>query len=223
MSTAAKPALRLVSGRCFVPLAEIAIAYGLIEGALWSASAHHRYVWAWLAMVWIIGATLIHRPRLEALGLTRRGFRESVWVVGAGSIFVATVLTVAYFAGTLHDYSANGDLALRATGYLIWSFEQELILQSFIFTRLESVSHRGATAVVIAAVLFSAAHIPSPVLTLGSFFMAYFFCTVFRKHRNLYALAVTHWLIGLGMSLAMPDWIGHHMHVGIGYFQHIVR
>ncbi len=223
MSTAANPAPHLVSERVFVALAEIAIAYGLIEGALWSASAHHRYVWAWLAMVWIIGATLIHRPRLEALGLTRHGFRESLWAVGAGSIFVATVLSVAYFAGTLHDYSANGDLALRATGYLVWSFEQEFIVQSFIFTRLELVIHRGSLAIFIAALLFSIAHIPSPVLTLGSFFMAYFFCSVFRKHRNLYPLAVTHWLIGLGMSLAMPDWLGHHMHVGIGYFQHVVR
>ncbi len=220
MSTAAKPALPLVSGR-MISLAEIAIAYGLIEGALWSATPQHRYLWAWLATVWIVGITLIHRPGLQILGLARRGFRESLWLVGAGLGFVAAVLTTAHFAGTLHDYSANGDLALRATGYLIWSFEQEFILQSFIFTRLESLFDSGSRAVLIAALLFAAAHIPSPVLTVGSFFMAYLFCTVFRTYRNLYPLVMTHWLIGLGISLSLPDWLGHHMHVGIGYFQHV--
>ncbi len=217
MSTAAKPAFSLAFGR-MLSLAEIAVAYGLIEGALWSATPAHRYLWAWLATIWIVGITVIHRPSLESLGLTRRGLRESSWVITAGLVFVAVIITAAYFAGTLHDYSRNGDLALRATGYLIWAFEQEFILQSFIFTRLESLVGRGFRAVLIAAALFSAAHIPSPVLTVGSFFMACLFCSVFRRYRNLYPLAITHWLVGLAISLSLPDWVGHHMHVGIGYF-----
>jgi membrane protease YdiL (CAAX protease family) len=222
MSTAAKPAFPLVSQR-MLSLAEIAVAYALIEGALWSATPQHRYIWAWLATVWIVGITLIRRPRLQSLGLTRHGLRESLWVIGAGLVFSAAVITAAFFAGTLHDYSANGDLALRATGYLIWAFEQEFILQSFIFSRLESVFHRGTSAVLVAALLFSAAHIPSPVLVVGSFFMAYLFCSVFRRYRNLYPLTCTHWMVGLAISLSLPDWVGHHMHVGIGYFQHVGR
>ncbi len=222
MSTAAKPAVPLASGR-MLSLAEIAVAYGLIEGALWSTTPEHRYIWAWLATVWIVGITLLRRPSLRSLGLTGRGLRESLWVVAVGLLFVAAVLTAAHFAGTLHDYSANGDLAVRAAGYLIWAFEQEFILQSFIFTRLESGLHRGSSAVLIAALLFSAAHIPSPVLVVGSFFMAYLFCSVFRRYRNLYPLTLTHWLLGLAISLSLPDWLGHHMHVGIGYFHHALH
>lgn len=216
MSTAAKTS-PLAGVRNLAPLVEIAVAYGLIEGALWTPG-HARHNWAWAALAWIIGVTLFRRPSLRELGL--RWSRMGWWIAGAAVVFAGAAVLAAASIGTLHDYSRNG-LAARAASYLVWSCEQEFILQSFIFTRLETLLGDGRRAVIAAVVLFAAAHIPSPVLTAGTLLMAYVFCELFRRNRNLYPLAAAHWIVGLALSVSLPDWLSHHMRVGIGYWHYL--
>ena len=213
--------MQRISARNLAPLWEIAVAYALIEGALWSLG-QARYWWSLAAMVWIVGVTIYRRPALAELGMSTRGFRQSLWIVGIAVTFAAISVAVAISAGTLHDYSRNGALAARAVGYLIWAFEQEFILQSFIFVRLESLVGSGR-AVVLAALLFCLAHVPSPVLTIGSLVMGWVFCLAFRRYRNIYSLAIAHWLIGMSLSLALPDFIARHMRVGIGYLHFVAH
>ncbi len=210
------------SVRNLASLWEIAVAYGLILGALWTLG-NERYAWSLAALVWIVAVTLYRRPSLAQIGMGTAGLRRSSWLIAAGLAFAAVAVLAGWIAGTLHDYSRNGVLATRAIGYLLWSFEQEFILQSFIFFRLEALLGRGVRPVVVAAILFSAAHLPSPVLTAGSLVMAGVFCTAFQRYRNLYPLAIVHWLIGLSLSLVLPDWIARHMRVGIGYLHFVAR
>jgi len=207
--------------RSLAPLWEIAVAYGLIEGALWSLG-NVRYWWSLAAMVWIVGITIARRRSLRELGMADRGLRESLWIAGVALVFAGLCLSVGSVVGSLHDYSSNGALAARSIAYLIWSFEQEFILQSFIFLRLESLVG-SSRAVVFAAILFAVAHVPSPVLACGSLVMALVFCEAFRRYRNIYPLAIAHWIIGLSLSLALPDFISRHMRVGIGYLRFVAR
>ncbi|MBV9088109.1 MAG: CPBP family intramembrane metalloprotease [Acidobacteriaceae bacterium] len=203
------------------PLIEIAVAYGLIEGALWSLGPV-RYWWSLAAMIWIVGVTVYRRPALRDLGMTAQGFRQGLWIAGLAVVFGGVALAIANWTGTVHDYSPNGALAARAIPYLIWSFEQEFIVQSFMFLRFEQLV--GARkAVICSALLFAIAHVPSPVLTTGSLMMGLVFCEAFRRYRNIYPLALAHWVIGLSLSLALPDFIARHMRVGIGYLRFVAR
>jgi len=205
----------------FAPLWEIAIAYGLIEGALWTLGSA-RYWWSLAAMVWIVGITIYRRPTLQGLGIWLGSFHKGLWIAGIAVLFAGVCLSLAGWAGTLHDYSPDGSLAVRALGYFVWSFEQEFILQSFIFLRLELLVG-SSRAVMLAAILFAIAHVPSPVLTCGSLVMAWMFCEAFRRYRNIYPLALAHWMIGLSLSLALPDFVARHMRVGLGYLRFVAR
>jgi len=214
-------AVQRIAARSLAPLWEIAVAYALIEGALWSLGPA-RYWWSLAALAWIVGVTIYRRPALADLGMSTRGIRQSLWVVGVAIVFSAASIAAAISAGTFHDYSRNGALVARAIGYLIWAFEQEFILQSFIFLRLESVVG-SRKAVMFAVLLFAVAHVPSPVLTAGSLVMGWVFCEAFLAYRNIYSLAIAHWMIGFSLSLALPDFVARHMSVGIGYLHFIAH
>ena len=82
--------------------------------------------------------------------------------------------------------------------------------------RLESALG-SRRAVWAAALLFSAAHLPSPVLTLLSFIGGLVFCELFRRYRNILPLGLVHAMLGLTIAATFPDSLLHHMRVGLGY------
>jgi membrane protease YdiL (CAAX protease family) len=106
----------------------------------------------------------------------------------------------------------------QAMQYLIWALVQQFILQSFFYVRLESLL-RGRSAVLAAAGLFAAVHIPSPVLTAGSLVGGLFFCEMFRRYRNIFPLGLAHALLGLAMAASFSNAVLHHMRVGVGYLR----
>jgi membrane protease YdiL (CAAX protease family) len=107
----------------------------------------------------------------------------------------------------------------RAWQYAIWALEQEFILQSFFYVRLESFLG-SRRAVWGAALLFCAAHLPSPVLTLLSLIGGLLFCEMFRRYRNIFPLGLVHAVLGLTIAASFPDSLLHHMRVGLGYLSH---
>ena len=194
---------------------ELIIAYGLVQGALWS-EGNARWWWAIAAAVWIVGITISHLTPLRDLGLGSAGVLCSLWIAGGAIVGGASMLYAAHLAGTLHAYVLHRTLAAAAFGYLIWTFQQQFMLQSFFFLRLEQVlGSRGA--VWAAAALFAIAHIPNPVLVPATFVAGLALCELFRRHRSIYALAVAQAILGMCLAAAVPSSLHHHMRVGIGY------
>jgi len=70
-------------------------------------------------------------------------------------------------------------------GYLLWAFEQQFILQDYLLLRLLRILPNESTAVLTAAVLFSTAHLPSPLLTVATLGWGIVACTLFLRYRNL--------------------------------------
>ena len=69
----------------------------------------------------------------------------------------------------------------------------------------------------MAATLFSAAHLPSPILTTFTLVGGLFFCEMFRRYRSIYPIGIVHAVLGLTIAVTMPDSLLHNMRVGIGY------
>jgi len=69
-------------------------------------------------------------------------------------------------------------------------------------------------------VLFSAAHLPSLVLTVASLAWGIAACTHFLRYRNLYALGLVHGILGLCIAISVPDVVTHRMMVRLGYLQY---
>ena len=165
------------------------------------------------AAFFILWFTLRGRYSIRELGLARPGSGAFVMFV-SGAVMV---VTIALAGLAIHSFGPAQPVPWRrAWQYAIWALQQEFILQSFFYVRLESLlgSRRALWA---AAFLFGVPHLPSPVLTLLSFVGGWLFCELFRRYRNIFPLGVVHAMLGLTIAASLPDSLLHHMRVGLGY------
>jgi len=215
--TISLPSLAIPFGyRRYFVWAQIAVAFLFMEFALWTRNMAVRNRWVAIAAITIMVLALVDRPSLDRLGL------RLPTTLGAGLVIMVSLGMAALMVGMVRW--AGGDIPANPTWpnlhlawqYLVWALVQEFILQSFFFTRCEELFGSHA-AVWIAATLFAVAHLPSPILTTFTLVAALFFCEMFRRYRSIYAIGMVHGLLGLTVSLTMPDSLLHHMRVGIGY------
>ncbi len=196
---------------------QIAFAYGLLEAALWTPPGRLDLVWMILTAGFIL--VMAFRGPYSALetGVMLPSAKASVWIVGAGLILAATLWSCAALTGA--NAAPTHAMPLRtAWQYAVWAFLQQFMLQSFFFVRLESLLG-SRRAVLATTVLFAAAHIPNPILTVGTVLAGFFFCEMFRRYRNIFPLGVVHVILGLAMAASVSDALLHHMRVGIGFVQ----
>jgi membrane protease YdiL (CAAX protease family) len=197
-------------------LVEVAVAYGLLEGALWSTGIWQ--VLLGLAMlVWVVAVTWRARPTVDELGIGKAGLRESLWIVPLATLVCASMMFAAWLAGSFHGLQGARTPLWHSLIYVIWALVQEFLTMSFIFVRFEDIF--GATrAILFTPALFCLAHIPNPVLMAATLPMTLGFCWAFRRYRNIYPLALSHALLGLTLAMSLSDAVTHYMRVGIAYF-----
>jgi membrane protease YdiL (CAAX protease family) len=192
----------------------VGLVFGLIMVVVWTRQGSVNAITSLLAALCIVWFTIRDRYSVRELGLARP-ISGALVILVCGACMVGTIAV----AGSLIQNLGPAQPVpwRRAWQYAIWSVEQEFILQSFFFVRLESALG-SRRAVWAAALLFSAAHLPSPVLTLLSFIGGLVFCELFRRYRNILPLGLVHATLGLTIAASFPDSLLHHMRVGLGYF-----
>ncbi len=196
---------------------QIAFAYGLLEAALWTSPGRLDLIWMILTATFILLTAFRGPYSAREMGVTLPSGKATVWIVGAGLILAATLWSFAALTGA--DAAPTHAMPLRTTWqYAVWAFLQQFMLQSFFFVRLESLLG-SQRAVLATTVLFAAAHIPNPILTVGTVLAGFFFCEMFRRYRNIFPLGVVHVILGLAMAASVSDALLHHMRVGIGFVQ----
>ena len=194
-------------------LVEIAVVFGLILVAVWTPQGPLNHWISLVAAGCVIVLAFKGRWTPSELGLTHP-LRGAGSILLTGAILCGIIMLIGNavrFAGAGYGVPWS-----RSWQYVLWSLEQEFILQSIFFVRLESI-FGSRRSVIIAACLFSLCHIPSPVLTLLSFVGGILFSELFRRFRNLYPLGAIHGALGLTIAASMPDKWLHHMRVGLGY------
>lgn len=203
-------------------LLEILIPYGLILGVIWTPRPIQKWLWILAAAV-VILVTVISWPGLDAMGLRRKNFLRSLWIVAA-AMAVATIGVV--LAGHLHTlYLHGGPLWLVENYWLyaIWSGAQQFLLQSFFLVRFLRVLPRKWMAALASAGLFSLAHMPSYILVPAALVWGFLACLLFLRYRNLYPLAMAHAILGIMIAITIPGAVDHNMRVGLGYLHYNPR
>lgn len=199
--------------------AQVISVFLFVELTLWAPNRTLRNRWALAAMFTILAAVLTDRPSLERLGLRLpKTFGASV-VLGIGFAMIMTMVILVNLAGGPIPANPTWPSLQSLWGYLIWALLQEFMLQSFFFNRFEELYGSGS-AVWIAATLFAAAHLPSPILTTATLIGALFFCEMYRRYRSIYPIGIIHAMLGLTIFLVTPDSLLHHMRVGIRYLRY---
>jgi membrane protease YdiL (CAAX protease family) len=194
---------------------QLAVAYLLIEAAVWTRPGTLEKGWIAVASLWVLISAITGSFSAKQMGLafpTRSAMRT---IVLSGIVLAAALPLCAM----LFDYRSGPAHVLplrQACQYAVWAVVQQFILQSFFFVRLEAILG-GRRAVLATAALFGAIHIPSPILTVCSLLGGLFFCEMFRRYRNIFALGVVHAMLGLILAASFSDMALHHMRVGEGY------
>lgn len=200
-------------------IVEVTVGFALILTAIWTPLHVQRIIF-WLAFSWILSTTLLARNDRKELGLGVSGIYRSLWVVGAALILAIVDLLLSIQYGALHPLYGPVPIGRHMWGYMIWAVLQQFVLQDFFLLRLLRLLPTRSAAVVTAAVLFSVAHIPNPLLTIATLAWGTAACFLFLKYRNLYVLGIAHGILGLCIAVSVPNAIHHHMRVGLGYLKY---
>ncbi|HSZ03527.1 MAG TPA: CPBP family intramembrane glutamic endopeptidase [Terriglobales bacterium] len=192
---------------------QVGLVFTLILVAVWTPPGHVNTVSNLLAGLCILWLTVRSRYSVRQLGLARPGSGAVATVICGAFLMFAIVVG----GSAIHNLGPAQRVPWeRIWKYALWALEQQFILQSFFYVRLESLLG-SRRAVWGAALLFCLAHLPSPVLTLMSFIGGLLFCEMFRRYRNIFPLGLVHAALGLTIAASLPDSLLHHMRVGIGY------
>lgn len=197
-------------------LIESAVVFLCILIAVWIPQGKLNALFSISAAACVVAFAILGRWNARELGLTRP-LAGAVPILVTGAILCGLIAVIGLplrFAGPGWNVPLS-----RSWQYAIWALEQEFILQSIFFVRLEAALG-SRRAVIAAASVFALVHIPSPVLTLLAFCGGIVFCELFRRWRNLYPIGVIHAALGLTIAASLPDHWLHHMRVGIGYLLH---
>jgi membrane protease YdiL (CAAX protease family) len=170
-----------------------------------------------IALLATLTVVLLRRPSLNQLGLGRRGFVASLWILPAAIALSGISVLVARSIGTLHPLS--DPKLTHVGGYVVWTVYQQFLLQDYFMPRLTRVMSVNA-AIVVAAALFAVAHLPNVWLALATLVWGAVSCALFQRYRNIYALGLAQGLLGLCFAICVPDALHHHMRVGLGYWQY---
>jgi membrane protease YdiL (CAAX protease family) len=192
---------------------QVGLVFALIMVAVWTPPGRVNAVSNLLAGLCILWFTVRSRYSVRQLGLARPGSGAVVTVMCGAFLMVAIVV----IGSAIHNLGPVQRVPWeRIWKYALWALEQQFILQSFFYVRMESLLG-SRRAVWGAALLFCLAHFPSPGLTLMSFIGGLLFCEMFRRYRNIFPLGLVHAALGLTIAASLPDRLLHHMRVGIGY------
>ena len=200
-------------------LVELCVAYGLILATVWTPRPAQSWLW-WASVLWIAASTWWSFPGWAAIGFRRAGFVSSLWVLALAAILAAIAVALAIRLHTLRIPHSLLAWVVAWGGYTVWSFVQQFLLQGYFLLRLVRLLPRRAWAAVTAAVIFAAAHLPNPLLTAVTLVWGIVACFVFLRCANVYALMLTHALLGVSLAITVPGPVIHNMRVGIGYLRY---
>jgi len=196
---------------------ELILGYGLIVFVIWMPDRPQRIL-SPVVLVVTLAVVLARGPSRDQLGFGRRGLLPSLWILPAAVVLSTVSVLLAKHLGTFHPLSDSN--LKHVIGYILWTIYQQFLLNDYFLPRLTRLLGNEMRAVPVAAVLFAAAHLPSPWLTLATLVWGAIACILFRRYRNLYALGLAQGLLGLTFAVCVPDAVHHHLRVGLGYLRY---
>ena len=204
------------TGRKRRDLAELCVGYALVLVVIWTPRPWQRLLYC-AAAVFLASVLAISFDGWKQMGLRTANLARSLWVVGVALLGCAIAMVL---AGRMHTLQWPGGPMLflhRYLGYVIWAVIQQVLLQNFFLARLLRLMRGPGSAALAAAAIFSLAHLPNPILTVGAFVWGLAACLLFLRYRNLYPLAITHAILGITLAMTVPGPVIRNMRVGLGY------
>ena len=202
---------------------EVLLIYAGILYYIWRWQFTHPFVWIALFAA-ILLTHIWHHDSLRTLGLTRAELRPSAEIVlTLGVILYVPILLYGFARHRLVAVAPNWHTLESLLGYGIWCVFQQYLTQSYFHNRLREIIRNPHVSSVLIGIMFSSAHIPSPILMVATGIGGFIFAEIFVRHRNIWPLALAQAVGGFLIAAVSPDAILHHMRVGPGYYFYRLR
>jgi len=200
-------------------LIEAALGYALIVVTVWSPMPMRNYIGS-IAALWISVALLLDGRSQEERGFSAHAFWRGRWALAIALSLAVIVMSAAAAAGTLHLREGSTGYKPPMVGYLVWSLVQQVILQLFLVPRLMALLRNFWASVLAASILFSAAHLPNPLLTLATLIWGIGACWLFWRYKSVLVVALIHFMLGACLAISVPAPVHRNMRVGLGYLHY---
>ncbi len=202
----------------WLTVGEAAAGFALIMFYIWRLRFTAPRAWIFIVALFIL-SHILHGERTASVGFRWTNFRECAErLAPALGLIALSLLSFGLLLQTLRPISLEyGLMCLLA--YCPWGIFQQYLLNGYIANRLLG-AFSARYVPLIAAALFSGAHLPNWFLMLVTFVTGYISTRVFMRYRNLYFLGMAHAVIGTLLFVVIPDSISHHLTVGPGFFLH---
>jgi len=187
------------------------------------------YIWRWqyvfpdLAIYmlgFIIASFFLHRDQLRVLGFGFSGLLSTVGTIWKPTtVVIAALLLMGWITQSWTNVWFSVSSVDSFGRYFAWCLFQQFGLQSFFSNRLAAIVEKPNRAAWVSAGIFSALHLPNPVLIPVTFFGGYFLARTFLKERNLLPLAFAQAVVGILLAATLPENWHHGLRVGPGYYR----
>ena len=200
--------------------AEIALIFGLILLDIWVVQPMD---WPGLdlAMRLAVGVLLVLSPWIHGDSRQRLGWRLDTFGAALLRLLPVSLLAAVGAAATgwfLRSIDPPESAAVALGTYLAWALLQQYALQSVVLLRLEDAGLRAA-APLAAATLFASAHAPNPGLLVLTFLGGLLWCSTFRRHPNVFAVAISHAILAVVVVSTMPHEVTGGLRIGPAYLE----
>jgi len=199
---------------------EIVLVIGLILLNIWvlqPLDAPGPDLWSRVGVgLLLLASPWLHHDSLKRLGLRLETFGSALLRLIPVSVLAAGLTIAAgYRLGSI-DPPVNP--AAEIGTYIAWAAAQQYALQSVVLLRLEDLGlRRGAP--LAAATIFSLVHAPNPGLMALTFLGGLLWCSTFRKHPSIPAVALSHALLAVTVVSTLPPETTGGLRIGPAYLQ----
>jgi len=171
-----------------------------------------------LAFGLMLSSHRLRRESLRDIGIRLDNFRGALFKLTLPTLIIAGLIVgTGWLLGGLHSPEQGS-----RTRYLLlplWALMQQYVVQGFMNRRFQMVCGRGWLSILFVAAVFALLHLPNPYFAALTFVAGVIWAAAYQRTPNLFALALSHSLLAVVLSLSLPlTWV-HDLRVGFKYFR----
>jgi len=189
----------------------------IILGYQWVAAplVSVRGPWVAVPVVLIIGLCILHNRRTREWGFAARAF----WPAFGWCVLLTLALGGALWTigRSLGPAPRRDEPWLDFLYVIIWGGAQQFVLQTVLLREAQATA--GRAAVLVAAALFAAFHLPNPFLVAVTFAGGLTWCWIYARHPNIVPLALSHAAATVIILIAFNPSVTGALRTGWRYFQ----
>ena len=171
--------------------------------------------WVLLPVVIIIALCIAHNRKSREWGFSSRAFVPALlWSIALTVPLVAALWFIGHAMGPAPIRRAP---LLDFLYVMVWGGAQQFVLQTVILREAQGVARRGA--VLLAAAIFAALHLPNPFLVIVTFTGGLAWCWIYSRAPHILPLAVSHAAATVVIQLSFSPALTNALRTGWRYFQ----